>query len=90
MRAVESFVAGTWVAGSGGRPVHDAVTGEMIASVSSDGVDLGALSQSRRDRFRAEQIGVIFQMFNLLPYASAVDNVILPIRFAPARSGSAE
>ena len=53
-------------------------------TVVVDGVDLGALSQSRRDRFRAEQIGVIFQMFNLLPYASAVDNVILPIRFAPA------
>ena len=49
MRAVESFVAGTWVAGSGGRPVHDAVTGEMIASVSSDGVDLGAAHAYARD-----------------------------------------
>ena len=56
-------------------------SGRMVV----DGVDLGALRSSQRDRFRAEQIGVIFQIFNLLPYASAVDNVVLPIQFAPAR-----
>jgi putative ABC transport system ATP-binding protein len=50
-----------------------------------DGVDLASLGPSRRDRFRAEQIGVIFQMFNLLPYASALDNVVLPLSFAPER-----
>ena len=50
-----------------------------------DGVDIALLAPGRRDRFRAERIGVIFQMFNLLPYASAVDNVVLPIRFAPVR-----
>ena len=41
MRAVESFVAGRWAAGADGRPVHDAVTGAVIASVSSAGIDLG-------------------------------------------------
>ena len=50
-----------------------------------EGVDLATLRPSRRDRFRAEHIGVIFQMFNLLPYASAVENVVLPMQFAPAR-----
>ena len=38
-----------------------------------------------RDRFRAERIGVIFQQFNLLPYASVADNILLPLRFAPER-----
>ncbi|MGI9477649.1 MAG: ABC transporter ATP-binding protein [Hyphomicrobiaceae bacterium] len=50
-----------------------------------DGVDFSTLGPSQRDRFRAEHIGVIFQLFNLLPYASAVDNVVLPIEFAPGR-----
>jgi len=50
------------------------------------GTDLAALSPARRDRFRAEHIGVIFQMFNLLPYASALENVRLGLAFAPGRA----
>jgi putative ABC transport system ATP-binding protein len=49
------------------------------------GQDLSHLRRSRRDRFRGETLGVIFQMFNLLPYASGLDNILLPLRFAPAR-----
>lgn len=49
------------------------------------GQDLGRLSASACDRFRAEHMGVIFQMFNLLPYGSAIDNVLLPLSFAPNR-----
>lgn len=40
-----------------------------------------------RDRFRAEKIGIVFQQFNLLPYASPLDNILLPLRFAPERRG---
>ncbi len=49
------------------------------------GTDLTALSGAARDRFRAEQIGVIFQQFNLLPFGSVADNICLPLRFAPER-----
>ncbi len=49
------------------------------------GEDLSGLRAGQRDRFRAENIGVIFQMFNLLPYAGALDNILLPLRFAPER-----
>jgi len=49
------------------------------------GQNLAAMSPAGRDRFRAEHIGVIFQMFNLLPYASALDNVLVPLSFAPLR-----
>ena len=42
MRTVESYVAGRWQPGGGGRTVVDAVTGELIASVGSEGVDLAA------------------------------------------------
>ncbi|MGE0765509.1 MAG: ABC transporter ATP-binding protein [Hyphomicrobiaceae bacterium] len=49
------------------------------------GENIARFGASRRDRFRAEHIGVVFQMFNLLPYGSAIDNVLLPLSFAPGR-----
>ncbi len=49
------------------------------------GTDLARLSSTARDAFRAEHFGIIFQQFNLLPYGSVVDNVVLPLAFAPAR-----
>lgn len=53
--------------------------------VEVGGTDLAGLSAAGRDRFRAEQIGVIFQQFNLLPFGSVMDNILLPLRFAPER-----
>lgn len=53
--------------------------------VAVAGTDIAALSGGARDTFRAEQIGVIFQQFNLLPFGSVMDNILLPLRFAPAR-----
>ena len=47
--------------------------------------DIGGFSPARRDRFRADHIGFIFQMFNLIPYLSVVDNVTLPLGFASKR-----
>ena len=49
------------------------------------GTDIVPLSSAARDRFRAEHIGVIFQMFNLLPYGSVTDNVVLPLSFSRDR-----
>jgi len=42
MAVVRSYVAGRWFAPDGGTPVYDAVTGEMVAEVSSKGIDFGA------------------------------------------------
>lgn len=49
------------------------------------GQDLAGLSAARRDAFRAGRIGFIFQMFNLVPYLTLVENVVLPCRFSQAR-----
>lgn len=57
----------------------------QAGSVEVDGADIARLSRRRRDRFRAENIGIVFQQFNLLPYATALDNALLPLRFAPDR-----
>ena len=58
---------------------------------------VSALNGADRDRFRADHIGFIYQMFNLIPYLSVVENVTLPCRFslrrrekAAARSSSFE
>ncbi|MGB1270665.1 MAG: ABC transporter ATP-binding protein [Endozoicomonas sp.] len=47
--------------------------------------DICQLTTTGRDRFRAQHIGFIFQMFNLIPYLSVTDNVTLPVGFSPLR-----
>ena len=49
------------------------------------GVDWATLTPSARDSRRVDHVGYIFQQFNLLPYLSAVDNVLLPCRFSRQR-----
>lgn len=62
---------------------------EIVAAdagqVCVGGTDIASLRAGARDRFRAERIGIIFQQFNLLPYASVADKFLLPLRFAPER-----
>ena len=54
-------------------------------SICIDGVDIAQLSASRADRLRADKLGIIFQQFNLLPYGSMLQNVLLPLQFSHAR-----
>ena len=49
------------------------------------GQTLDTLAGSQRDRFRVDHIGFIFQQFNLIPYLSILDNVLLPCRFSAYR-----
>ena len=42
-----------------------------------DGVDVGTLEERELTRYRAEKIGFVFQQFHLVPYLSAVENVML-------------
>ena len=53
--------------------------------VAVAGTEMSDLSGGARDRFRAEHIGVIFQQFNLLPFGTVSDNILLPLQFAPKR-----
>jgi putative ABC transport system ATP-binding protein len=54
------------------------------------GSDWAQLSGARRDAFRADHVGYIFQQFNLLPYLNVLDNVLLPCRFSALRRQRAE
>jgi putative ABC transport system ATP-binding protein len=49
------------------------------------GQSLDTMSAAARDRFRADHFGIIFQQFNLIPYLSVIENVILPCQFSQAR-----
>jgi putative ABC transport system ATP-binding protein len=53
------------------------------------GVELAQLGSADRDRFRADHVGLIFQQFNLIPYLSVIDNVLLPCRFSAKRHETA-
>ena len=44
-----------------------------------DGIDLYALNSEKRADFRREYLGFVFQSFNLIPYLTAEENVMLPL-----------
>ena len=50
-----------------------------------DGVDTGDLKGDRLARLRREKIGIVFQMFNLIPTLTALENVMMPL--LPYRRG---
>lgn len=58
--------------------------------ISVLGRNLTQLSSAGRDALRADQIGFVFQQFNLVPYLSVLDNVTLPARFSAARRARIE
>jgi putative ABC transport system ATP-binding protein len=51
-------------------------------SITVDGTDITSLSESKRDRFRADRIGYVFQTFNLLDGFTALENVQLGMLFS--------
>jgi putative ABC transport system ATP-binding protein len=80
-----SVQAGEWVAlmgpsGSGKTTLINILGGlDTLTSgrVVVDGVDLSRLSENELVRYRAEKIGFVFQQFHLMPYLTAVENVML-------------
>ncbi len=54
-----------------------------------DGVDTSLLSDSEMTAFRRDNIGFIFQLFNLFPFLTAVENVETPLLLSGIRSGLA-
>ena len=67
--------------------------GGILVSESGElkllGQDIKNLSRSGRDSFRVDHVGFIFQLFNLLPYLSIEENVMLPLSFSSVRAKKA-
>jgi putative ABC transport system ATP-binding protein len=80
-----SIVAGEWVAITGPSGSGKSTLVNLIGCLDRptsgelriDSVDVAAMSPTELDRFRADKIGFIFQQFHLIPYLSAVENVML-------------
>jgi putative ABC transport system ATP-binding protein len=77
--------SGEWVAlmgpsGSGKTTLINILGGlDTLTSgnVVVDGVDLSKLSDNQLVRYRAEKVGFVFQQFHLVPYLTALENVML-------------
>jgi putative ABC transport system ATP-binding protein len=81
----EASLAISGPSGSGKTTLFHIVAGLLPPSggeVSVLGEPIGRLSEAARDRFRARNIGYIFQTSNLLPGFSALENVLLAMGFA--------
>ena len=78
--------------GSGKSTLLGILGGVLVAqqgNIQLLGQDLTAMKSSARDKFRADHIGFLFQQFNLIPYLSVFDNVLLPCQFSSKRAANA-
>jgi putative ABC transport system ATP-binding protein len=78
----QGFVAIVGPSGSGKTTLLGLLAGldrPSAGSVTLDGQNLNTLSEDERARFRAENVGFVFQTFQLIPTLTALENVLVPI-----------
>ena len=78
--------------GSGKSTLLQLIAGVLVPSageITVLGQPLSRLCAGKRDQFRADHLGFVFQLFNLLGFLSVVDNVLLPCRFSNLRANRA-
>jgi ABC-type lipoprotein export system ATPase subunit len=71
--------------GSGKTTLLNLIAGVTVPTAGTiyvGDINVFGLSEARRDRFRAEHVGYVFQTFNLLSALSALENVMLAMMFA--------
>ncbi len=70
--------------GAGKSTLLNVISGLLLPTQGSvwwDGCEITQLKEAERDRWRRRNIGFIFQDFHLIPELSALENVLLPLRF---------
>jgi putative ABC transport system ATP-binding protein len=89
-RGERIFIQGS--SGSGKSTLLSLLAGVNLptqGNVKVMGEIINRLPGARRDHFRSDHIGFIFQLFNLIPYLSVLENVTLPCRFSSKRKQKA-
>ena len=77
--------------GSGKSTLLNLLSGVLPAtsgSIQILGQELTSMSNAQRDAFRAQNIGVVFQTFNLIPYLSVLDNIKLAVYLAKGKQSN--
>ena len=91
--AQNEFVAILGPSGSGKTTLLGLLAGldtPATGTVQLAGASLQALSEDERARFRAGNIGFVFQTFQLVPTLTALENVMVPLELAGAPGSGAE
>lgn len=68
--------------GTGKTTLLEVLAGVLVpqsGQVKINGVDLVTMNSRQRDQFRSLNLGYIFQSFNLIPYLSVQENILLPL-----------
>jgi putative ABC transport system ATP-binding protein len=79
-----AVVAVTGPSGAGKTTLLHAIAGLVKPSAGTvqwGGLDVTALAEAARDRWRRDAVGLVFQDFQLLAELGVIDNILLPARF---------
>ena len=90
--------AGEWVSllgpsGSGKSTMLNLISGIDLpdrGTVEVGGIEIATLGERERTLFRRQQIGFVFQFFNLLPTLTVAENLLLPLELSAGRRAGAE
>jgi putative ABC transport system ATP-binding protein len=88
-----SFVAVTGGSGSGKTTLLLTLGGLIrptAGTVAFSGKTVYAMSEPELAEYRNRKIGFVLQTFNLIPYLTAIENVMLPMIFNSGRNGTAQ
>ena len=83
------FIALVGPSGGGKSTFLNMITGvdrPTSGMVVVDGVDVSTTSERKLTRWRARNIGIVFQFFQLLPTLTVMENVVMPMDFARVHS----
>ncbi|MDH5804898.1 MAG: ABC transporter ATP-binding protein [Gemmatimonadota bacterium] len=85
----QGFVAIVGPSGSGKTTLLGLLAGLDSATqgtVEIGGTDLGGLTEDERALFRAQNVGFVFQSFQLIPTLTAIENVMVPVELLGSES----
>ena len=84
------FIAVMGPSGSGKSTLLNILGGlshPSAGDLSVDGIDIYQLKGEKLADYRREYIGFVFQSFQLIPYLTILENIMLPLAIVPSRNG---